>query len=238
MRVMNVIALVLLLLPVLVPATDLFTLLSANFNDKTIDDPIGFGGPDVGEPLSKSASLSAIVRNTPFATPGLEIVRISDGPAGYVLFEFVGSASVDVGNVVVGVDVVFESLDTYYIMIREQGGWGSKFCELYTDPNGNIHLSDAVGPSVYAGTYVAGQPYHFEFLFNTVTDTYDVLQNSVPLIEDRSHGIDGVGIGRIAFKFAYSVLVGAEMSIDNLLIQADEFTAASPSNFSELKPRY
>ncbi|MHC4970477.1 MAG: hypothetical protein ACYTF4_17945, partial [Planctomycetota bacterium] len=72
------------------------TLLEADFDDKTIDAPIGTGGAAVGEPVSVSPNIIATVRAAPFATPSLEIVDNNDDPpsgfAGAARFEFIGSA--------------------------------------------------------------------------------------------------------------------------------------------------
>ena len=45
----------------------------ANFNYKTIDAPIGTGGPEIGEPISVDTTISAIVRDNPLFTPALDI---------------------------------------------------------------------------------------------------------------------------------------------------------------------
>ena len=59
------------------------TLLDANFDDKTIDAAIGTGGAAAGEPALVTGG-SAIVRDTPFSTPGLELTHESAGapPSG------------------------------------------------------------------------------------------------------------------------------------------------------------
>jgi len=236
MRFVIAIALALMLAPGLVSAD--FTLLDANFDDKVVGDPIGMGGPDLGEPISVDVVLTAIVQDTPFATPALEFKYIDNPYAGSAIFEFVGGVSVDVGNVIVSFNVIFDSVDSYYMLVREQGGWGEKFCDLYTDTGGNLRLSDEAGYVGIVGSYVVDQEYSFQFIFDTVNDTYDVLQDGTPLVEDRSHGIVGTGIGRIAFKIVYSAAIGAEFTIDDLRVTADEYTAAIPSSFSEVKPSF
>jgi hypothetical protein len=239
MRFVNILSLALLLIPVLAPAQTEFILLDADFDDKTVDMPIGTGGPDAGEPISIDGDISTMVRENLFATPSLEIVRTLDGSTANLIFEFVGSASVDVGNVSMNMDVIFHTVDSYIIAdFREQGYWSATFCQIYTISDGSIRLTDMAGYSGIIGWFVTGQPYNFQVVFDTEADTYDVYLDETPVIEGRSHGLVGMGIGRMAIKVSSSASVGAGLDIDNLLIIADEYTATARGSFSDLKHLY
>jgi hypothetical protein len=239
MRFVFLIALVLLVVPGVVPAVEVFTLLDADFDDKTVDEAIGTTGPDAGEPIEVDSHLSAIVRDTPFATRSLEIARIIDESGSWVSFEFVGSASVDVGNVEMSVDVIFSTMEAYSIFdVREQGLWSSTFCKIYSTPDGLIRLTDAAGYYGVISTCVVDQLYNFRVVFDTEADSYDVFLDDILLVDDRVHGKVGVGIGRQAFNHAHSSALGSSFHIDNFLVTADEYTAAEGSTFSELKLLY
>ena len=236
MKIAKVLATVLCLFPALALAE--FTLLDADFDDKTVDDPISLGGPDVGEPITVDPPVSAIVRNSPLPSPCLEIAHVLEGSAGAVVFEFMGEASVDVGKVAMSFDISFPENERFRVKVHERGGWASKFCEIYTDTSGNIRLTDAAGYYGVIGSYNLDQVYNFQFLLDTETDTYDVLMDGTPLIEDRAHGLDGVGIGRLAFKIDHTAVVGASFVIDNVFLTADVYTATETRSLSELKTSF
>ncbi len=237
MKFANLLVILFCLLPVLALAD--FMLLEADFNDKISETPIGTGGPDLGEPIAVQTSLSARVRETPFATKSLEIMRAVEGPTEAVIWEFVGSASVDVGHVTMSVDVVFDAIHDFTLLdVREQGSWSSAFCNIYSSVDGNFRLSDAAGYYGTIGSYTAGPEYNLQVILDCENDTYDVFINGSPVVVDRSHGKVGVGIGRVAMKVVHSTPIDAAYSVDNLLITADEYTAAEGSTFSELKAIY
>ncbi len=237
MKIANVLGVLILLLPVLALAD--FTLLDANFDDKTVDEPIGTGGAEVGEPIDVYAGLSATVREDPFPGHALEILRSSEGSTAPVIFEFLDEASVDVGKVTVSFDVIIVTPDNYeLITVYEQGFWSSTFAKIYTDASGNLRLSDASGYYGILGLYTYSQFYNFKLVFDCVADTYDLFIDDVPIVEDRAHGKSGVGIGRLAFKIVHSASLDSGFVIDELLVTADEYTATETRSFSEVKPLY
>jgi len=228
---------IVLLLPGLVQAD--FTLLDADFDDKTVGDPIGVGGAVLGEPIEVVTShISAIVQDTPFDTPCLEHVRVVEGGSAWSVWEFIGGASVDVGNVFFSVDLWFDTQESFSIKLNAAGSWGSKFCEIYTTPDGIIRLSDAAGYYGVIGNFVAGRLYNLQVNLDTVADTYDVFIDGSPVVEGRSHGIVDVGVGRVSFTVSHTTVVGAELSIDNLMVTADEYTPTEAGTFSSLKPLF
>jgi hypothetical protein len=234
MRVMSVIAFVFLLAPGIILAD--FTLLDADFDDKTVDFPIGLGGADSGEPLDVDSGMAATVRYMPFASPCLEIKRTHEGAISAMFFEFADGASINVGNVTISFDVILHNLDSFNIIdVCEQGYWSSPFCNIFTSTTGSIHLVDAAGYHGIIGSFLPGQIYNFQIIFDMFAGTYDVLLDGTLIVEDRSHGKTGVGIGRQVFSLGYSSLVGSGYCIDNLKVMSDEQITADISSFSELK---
>ena len=65
-------------------------LLSANFNDQPIGQPIGTGGAELGQPISYSGCVPT-VENGIFPTPNLEIDDESTTTATSTTFEFLGN---------------------------------------------------------------------------------------------------------------------------------------------------
>src|SRR5262245_63468512 len=69
------------------------TILQANFDAEPVDTPIATGGPSVGEPVSVTSTITAIVRPWPYATPSLKINDADLLDAGFVSFRYIDSDS-------------------------------------------------------------------------------------------------------------------------------------------------
>jgi len=91
------------------------SLLVADFDDKTIDAPIGTGGAAVGEPVYMYPPDIGIVRDNPMTTPSLEIpdVSVSDGES--VWFTFINSEQVGEGTLVARMDLWLTDTDPHII---------------------------------------------------------------------------------------------------------------------------
>ena len=79
-------------------------LLDANFDDKTIDAPIGIGGAAVGEPVYVW-NVTAIVRDSPMSSPSLEIHDDDDFGTGSAKFNFLADAEISSGFVSIAADI-------------------------------------------------------------------------------------------------------------------------------------
>jgi len=237
MRLAMLLILIAALLPATAPAEADFILLNANFDDKTIDAPIGTGGPEVGEPIDVGSQVDAIVRWSPF-TPVLQIIHTHETSTGFVTFEFVGGASVDVGNVTATLDMVIPEAGFFKIRFLPAGEWGPDFCNLYTAANGNIYLTDNAGFAGVLGSYSVDVMFQIQVVFDTEADTYSIWWDGDPLITDRSHGIVGTGIGRFVAGIDSQAGLDDDFIVDSIHITADEYTPAGDASLSEVKALY
>jgi hypothetical protein len=186
--------------------------LSADFNDKPIDQPIGTGGAEVGEPTAVDPYITAIVRSSPLGTPCLEIQDNDTYTAGYVRFELLGSAEVVTGHVVISANLQvpeFEEGGDFEINVREQGSAAYNFAELLLLSGGSVNGSDNAGYLGEIGTYAAGSTFQIILDFDMDAGTYDVSIGGTKVVEDRAHGVTGRGIGGVYFGCLHdSDLVG------------------------------
>jgi hypothetical protein len=176
-------------------------LLDANFNDRPINVQIGTGGAVVGEPVSLSGGLAAVVTPVPLPTPSLRLSQSSTGSARFARFEFLGGEEVSSGALIVFFVLRPAALDRFLVGIRENDGAGRNFADLTFLSSGSIVLADS-NPGVSIGNYVAGQTLVFEFRYDMDAGTYDLRFNGQLVVDDRAHGVADRGVG--------SVLVGTD----------------------------
>jgi hypothetical protein len=191
--------------------------LRANFNYKTIDAPIGTGGPEIGEPIRVDTMIMAVVRDTPMFTPALEITDDDDYAAGYALFEFMRDAEVTSGVVVVGAHLWFDLLEDYKVIVREHGSAAQTFTNLNFTSAGMVYIVDA-GGSVGYEYYETGRVYAIMLVYNMDTGTYDVWLDGVLVVDDEPHGISGRGVGSVGFGCAHDADYDGRFYVDNIWV--------------------
>jgi hypothetical protein len=237
MKLANVLGMILLLLPAMVLAD--FTLLDANFDDKTIDAPIGTGGAVLGEPIDISGPIASTVRDTPFFSNCLEIVKDEDlYSSGALRWGLIGDADVDIGHVWFGTNIWHDVLGDYTIRFNDVGGYSGTFANVYWRLDGSIRCSDSNGYVGVIGTAVQGTMQTLSIDFDMENDTYTVELDGSPVLVDRAHGVTDMGIGTVWLSMDHTSLLNTEFSIDNMLMTADEYTATDISTFSEVKSSY
>lgn len=176
-------------------------LLDANFNDRPLNAQIGTGGAVVGEPVSLSGGLSAVVTPVPLPTPSLRLSQASTGSARFATFEFLGGEEVQSGALIVFFVLRPAALDRFLVSVRENNGASRNFGDLTFLSSGSIVLADA-NPGIAIGNYVAGQTLVFEFRYDMDAGTYDLRFNGQLVVNDRAHGVPDRGVG--------SVLIGTD----------------------------
>lgn len=196
------------LLPCPSSAEEVF--LFADFNDKAINEPIGHGGAEFGEPTEVYTSLiSAIVRSGPMGTPSLEIRDISDFGAGFAVFEFLGGTELTTGIVSVSADLWFHDLsgsNRFLLYVRENGSASERFGDLRFNPDGAVSLFDHQGYVGVIGSYVTEKRFRIIMEFDMEAGTYDVWLDGTLAINGREHGVTERGIG--------SVIIGCDHDED------------------------
>ena len=215
-RVLLPLALSTCLVPGAASAQDI--LLEADFNDKAIDEPIGTGGAEVGEPVSIGESITAIVRDVPFPTPCLELRKIPDiSYASVAWFEFLGSVEITEGIVVLSADLWFAEYGHFVLYIREQGSASQSFCSVRFYHDGDIHANDCVGSLGNLGEYQLDQRYRIKFVYDMDAGTYDFYFDNQLQVDDRTHGCDyGYGVGSILVGCGHGNLGAEGWYVDNV----------------------
>ncbi|MHC4589736.1 MAG: hypothetical protein ACYTAQ_10460 [Planctomycetota bacterium] len=198
------------------------TLLEADFDDKTIDAPIGTGGAAVGEPVSVSPNIIATVRAAPFATPSLEIVDNNDDPpsgfAGAARFEFIGSAEITTGVVTINAELWFDVLENYNLYVREQGTSAQSFVSIKFLASGNIDANDADGSLGIIGSYETGRVYPVSLVYDMDAGTYDVHLDGSLVVAGEPHGVVGRGVGAVLFGTAHDLNLDGRFYVDNISV--------------------
>ncbi len=193
-------------------------LLSANFNDEALGQPIGFGGAAVGEPISANAC-TPIVVNGVFPTRSLQIDDASTTTASWTTFEFLDSAEA-MGDVSISFWVEFDSLERYEFVVHEQGSNTENFLVMNFVADGRLWFDDAAsGNSHYhMETYAANTPVHFEIAFYSELGLYSIWMDGVRVVHRRGHGITGRGIGRLNFGESFDTDLNGRMNVDRIQV--------------------
>jgi hypothetical protein len=193
-------------------------LLEADFNDEPLDQQIGAGGPELGQPISVDADLSAIVRAGPMSTPSLEIGEAAGGHAWYARFEFLGSEEVTHGDLEIRVRVEAAQFDTFAVSVREQGAAVHEFASLLFTGFGAILVSDANGSAGTIGSYSVNVVHQLAFLFHMDDGTYDVKLDGTIVLDSRAHGVTGRGVGAVFIGTGTLTTPGALFYVDRLRV--------------------
>jgi hypothetical protein len=201
-----------------VPARSQVTHVDANFNDKTVDQPIGTGGPTVGEPVTLDG-VPGFVRSGPFPTPSLEIADVFASGARAVRFAFPNSFGVTGGTLTFSMDLKFESLDGYNIYIREPEFSAVSFLDMTFTSDGSVIVSDLNGlTGSFAPSYQAGVTYHLTLAYNLDLLTYTLTFGDFAPLVNEPLGAIPAGIGSILIGVAHDPDVTGVLHLDNLLV--------------------
>jgi hypothetical protein len=198
--------------------SDAGVLLEANFNSEPIDQQIATGGPELGEPVSVDANLSAIVRAAPLPTPSLELSQTISGSAHVAAFEFLGDEEVTHGDLNVHMRIQAAQFDVLEIYVRERSGAAQDFLTLTFSSFGDILASDKNGEVGPIGPYAINVVQVLALHFHMDEGTYDVDLDGVPLISARAHGVTARGIGRIMVGAGTLTTSGALFYFDRLRV--------------------
>lgn len=195
--------------------------LQANFDDKPLDMAIGTGGSAVGEPVEVASSITAIVRAAPLATPSLELQDNHDFTTGTATFEFLGSAEITTGLVVISANLWFHELSPGYrfmLYVREQGGAASSFATIYFNSDGSVRSFDANGSNGIIGSYQISRPFPVRLVYDMDAGTYDVYLDDQLVLADRAHGVVGSGVGSVLFGCLDDPDYDGRYSVDDILV--------------------
>jgi len=194
-------------------------LMTANFNDKAIDAPIGTGGAAVGEPVSVHPAITAIVRSSPLPTPSLEIQDNSSTAGNSANFEFLGSQELTTNVVLIAADLWFSEFEEYSVLVREQGGASRNFMSMSMNSNGDVFYND--GNTVFAiiGSYELNRRYPIRMAFDMGASTYDVWLDGALVLRDETHGVTDRGIGSVQFGVNFDPDTDGRFYVDNISVR-------------------
>ena len=218
------------------------TYLQANFDDKPLDQPIGEGGPTVGEPVeADSPYLTTAVRDAPMPTPSLELTDISDCCAGYVRFGFLDEAEITTGTLVLSADLwipVTPDESGCSIGLRERESSAFNFADLHFSADGILWCGDDGGSLGQVGTYSAGVVIHVLIEFNLDAGTYDVRVDDQLLVDDQPHDVVGVGVGSVLISCTHDPNTGDSYCFDNIFVGDFDPTPVAPPSWGNVKARF
>lgn len=199
-------------------------LLNADLEDRPLGMPIGFGGAEVGEPVSSSPQINTLVQSDGNGGRELSYASSDTTTAGSVIWQWLDNIEVLTGQVVIGLDVRFPQRDLYAFYVRESGGSAQSFLSLRTLVSGGLRINDAAGTfDVAEASYVAGQDYRVRMAFDMDNGTYDVLLGDVVLTAGRAHGVtSGRGVGRLLTVVNNGAAINQAVGIDNLRVEASD----------------
>ncbi len=193
--------------------------LEADFEDKTAGLPIGLGGAVVHEPVTKDASVSAIVLE---AAPGVNIIDISStntATSQKVRWQFLDNLEVRTGLAIMDFDISMPTIDKYGVSLREKDTSAQAFMTLQHQSDGLLRLSDANGTVFSSGvTYVANRVYQYRVVLDLDAGIYNVFRDGIPLARERAHGVTATGLGAILFSISNGAQLSAHVQMDSLRV--------------------
>ena len=193
-------------------------LLEANFNDKPLDQQIGTGGPEVGEPISIFPGLSAIVRAAPMSTPSLELGEAATGMALPARFEFLDGEEVTHGDLNIHMRIEAAQFDTFQVYVREPHTSAQNFTSILFTGAGDISAFDQNGTVGVIGSYSVGVDRELGLLFHMDDGTYDIKFGGATLAAGRTHGVSGHGIGSVTVGTTSTTTPGSLFYVDRLRV--------------------
>jgi hypothetical protein len=199
-------------------------LLSADFTGMTAGQPVGIGGPTVGEPVSNFNCVSTI-RDAPFPTTCLEMDDETAFGTGEVKFSFLGDAEVTAGQVEISVKLWFAVYEEYFFYVREQNFAAHSFNTIYFQGSGDVYVSDAAGAVGVVGHYDTGRAIELRIVHDLDAGTYDIWFDGLRVVDDRAHGIVGSGIGGVYVGINHDANLDGIFYMDDLLVATGPFAA-------------
>jgi len=194
-------------------------LLDADFDDKPLNQPIGTGGPTVGEPVSVSSAIDAKVRLDGFATPSLSIRDADDFTAGSARFEFLDETELRTGDLSLRFRVKFSDWDDHLIVLNEQGTATGSFLTINGDSGGAFSLYDAAQSQWYTFfLYDVDTEYRFEIAHVAAYGMIYLWVNDELIVSRRQHGITDRGPGAISFGQEHDADLAGTFMLDDLKV--------------------
>lgn len=194
--------------------------LDADFENKSLGDPIGEGGPELGEPISiPSIGINTEVVSDLTGNQGLRVYRTPSNSAKNLRWEFLNEREETKGIVVISAEVVFAEYDNYIFSIRKNGLSGSSFNTISFTDGADVSISDANGGMLNVANYQIKTNYLIKWVFDMDMGTYDLYFNDNLIVDSRQHGVTtGRGVGSLLTGFQSISTLNASFVIDNIQV--------------------
>jgi len=187
---------------------------TATFDDKTVDQPIGTGGPALGEPTWVDAEIEAIVRATPFETLCLEVRNLTGG--GNLGFELGGPISE--GIVAIIIDLWFyEGTVCNYWLDSYNSSW-QQLTKISFNSDGTFYIVDPAGRATEDMPCPTGRALPVLMVFNLDAGTYSVWVDEVQQVNDRPLSVTIYDFQRIMVAAGWDCPEGNRFSMDQIRI--------------------
>lgn len=197
-------------------------ILEARFDDKPLGQPIGIGGPLLGEPLA--LDVARLATQIVAATPGraLRTTRLetpASTAASSVRFGFRDNRELLSGPVRISVRLSPEQIGAYALRTREAGGSAVRWIDLEFLSDGTIRRQVRSGTSSVIGNYSAGQALNILILGDFSANTYSISVNGA-VLDTGTFDATARGLGSVLFSFlAGSDNFNKSLIIDDLLVE-------------------
>lgn len=210
--------------------------LTADFQDQPVDQPIGLGGAAAGQPVSVATRLDAIVRDTPMPTRSLELGwNDASVSAAYARFHLLDGSEVVDGQVLIEFDLLPQTASIFLVNIRESSSSARDYGSLRLQGSGNLLIGDGAGSVVVAGGWSVGAVLSPWFLYDLDARTWSFGVGADTVFVDRPVGppVDGRGIGAVNFGLDFNTPADTRLSIDNLRVTRIPADALFADGFEE-----
>ena len=199
--------LVLLALPGPAPAQTVY--MDVSFDDQPLDTPLGTGGPAVGQASWIDENLELTVRDTPFATPCLEIHNTDLVNAHNFVFLMPGGP-VSSGLVVIDLDLWLQATGAgweWWVGLSSLAS--GQLNQLTVNGTGLLTLSDG-GGTAFMGTAPLGRPVPVRWAFSLDEGTYSAWVDGIEVVTDRAIGVADPDV------YSFTFICGWEAHADNV----------------------
>jgi len=198
--------------------------LHADFNDKTIDQPILHRGAAYGEPYEVDAEAGGFVRSTPMSTPSLEIEDGSSSVSCSARFSFLENAGIVSGLAVVTANLWFAEMPgslQYRVYVSDHNS-GSILVTLHFGGDGTVFVEDLNNNHVEVGLYEIGRVYPIAIAVDMTGHTYDVWFDGQIVRDDVPIGITDETLGE------FVLAAGRDEDLDGLFYVDDIHVSDDP----------
>ncbi len=195
-------------------------ILEADFEDKVLGNAIGTGGAQLGEPIFVDNQLiTEIIARGSNNNQALLLQNSEISSSKIARWEFLNNDEITEGIIEIELNMFFEQLDNYQVLIREASASSSSFSNIIFTISGAILISDADSSTGVLGFYEDNQLHHLRMSFDLDNGIYTVWFDDAILVEDKPHGVmNGRGIGSILTGFLNNATIDASLTIDNLKV--------------------